>query len=74
MPRVRPRRNVVRPPLPEPQPQRFQFTEAVCVEGFSSGWSNPIARGRVYPREHPMVRMHPEFWRLLGPRPDAEGV
>jgi hypothetical protein len=57
---------------PKPQHEHVVYTQAVCVEGFSSGWSDPIPRGRIYPADHPMVRAHPEFWRLLGPRPNEE--
>ncbi len=64
MPKIRTRRP------PERQPS--QFEQAVCVEGFSLGWSDPIPRGRVYPRTHPMVVQHPRYWRLLGPHPDEE--
>jgi hypothetical protein len=54
------------------QAERFEFTEAICVEGFRSGFIAEIPRGRVYPRTHTSVIQHPEFWRLLGPRPDQE--
>jgi hypothetical protein len=58
----------------EPEPQPFVFSEAVCVEGFASGWSDAVSKGRIFPRDHWLVEAHPEFWRLLGPRPDAAGV
>jgi hypothetical protein len=60
------------PRLRPGKPPPFEYREAICVEGFAAGWSDPIRRGAVYPIEHPMVRAHPEFWRLLGPRPDEE--
>jgi hypothetical protein len=50
--------------------QPFEFTEAVCVEAYSVGWADPIPKGRVYPADHWAVRLHPEFWRLLGPQPE----
>lgn len=52
--------------------EHFNFTEAICVEGYRTGFIAEIPRGRVYPRTHPSVLEHPEFWRLLGPRPDQE--
>lgn len=67
MPRLRPRRQETEQPS-----ERFQFEQAVCVEGFSVGFSEPIPRGRIFPRDHPLVVAHPEFWRLCGPRPDQE--
>jgi hypothetical protein len=62
MPRLRPKQQELA--------HGFEFTQAICVEGFSAGWSDPIKKGRVYPRTHPMVMAYPEFWRLVGPRPD----
>lgn len=58
----------------EPEPKPFVYTHAVCVEGFASGWSDSVSKGRVFPADHWLVRAHPEIWRLLGPRPDAEEV
>ena len=49
-------------------PEIFVFSEAVCVESFAAGWSDPISKGRVYPKDHPMVVQYPEYWRLLGHR------
>jgi len=66
MPRLRPKQ--------KPPAERFEFTEAICVEGFSVGWSDPIRRGVVYPADHPMVRAAPEFWRWLGPSITDEEV
>jgi hypothetical protein len=64
MPRLRPKQKET--------PQGFEFVEAVCTEPFSAGWSDPIQKGHVYPRDHHMVQQFPQFWRLLGPRPDEE--
>jgi hypothetical protein len=61
MPRLKPSQQQADPP--------FEYSQAICVEGFKAGWSDPIERGRVYPVEHPMVQSYPEFWRLLGPPP-----
>jgi len=58
---------------PEPEP-RFEFTEVITMEFLRSGLSEEIPRGRVLQRDHPLVKVHPEFFRLLGPRPDAEEV
>jgi hypothetical protein len=69
-----PRVQAKAPPRRIAQPnKRFEFEQAICVEGFSAGFTAAIPRGRIYPRSHPMVEAHPEFWRLLGPRPDQEG-
>lgn len=68
MPRLKPPREKQQGASPQP----FEYTEAVCVEGFSAGWSEPIQKGRVYPRDHYMVQSFPAFWRLLGPRPDED--
>jgi hypothetical protein len=59
-----------RRPKQQETPRSFEFTQAVCVEGFSAGWADPVKKGRIYPRDHHMVQSFPEFWRLLGPRPD----
>jgi hypothetical protein len=72
MPRVRPRRGERTEPFQSVE--RVEFTEAICVEGYSHGWTDPVRRGAIYSAEHWQVRTHPEFWRLLGPRPDVEGV
>jgi hypothetical protein len=55
-------------------PKRFEYTQAVCVESFSIGWSDPIPKGRVYPKDHWAVKAAPEYWVLAGPRPDEEEV
>ena len=67
MPRVRTK------PRNKVKAESFEFTHAVCVEGFSAGWSDPIARGS-YPLDHPMVENYPIFWRKLGPPIDDEEV
>jgi hypothetical protein len=68
MPRVRPRKQA------EPQQERFEFSEAIAMEVLRTGFVEEIPRGRVLPKTHQLVRDFPEFFRLLGPRPDAEGV
>jgi hypothetical protein len=50
--------------------ERFEFTHAIAVEGYRNGFTVEVMRGRVYPRDHSAVVQNPEFWRLLGPRPD----
>jgi hypothetical protein len=66
MPRVKPKTKRAE--------QSFEFEQAICVESFSIGWSDPIPKGRVYPKDHWAVKAAPEYWVLAGPRPDAEGV
>jgi hypothetical protein len=58
----------------EPTAESFEFVEAICVEAFRVGFVEEVPRGRVWPKDHYLVERHPQFWRLLGPRPDAEGV
>jgi hypothetical protein len=55
------------------QPKPFVYTQAICIESFSIGWSDPIPKGRIYPRDHWAVQAHPIYWRLVGPQPDQEG-
>jgi hypothetical protein len=66
MPRLRPRK------VADSQP-RFEFTEVITMEILRTGFVEEIQRGRVMPRDHWLVQQHPEYFRLLGPRPDAEG-
>lgn len=69
MPRLR-----TKPKKAEPEPKRFQFELAVCVEAFRLGFTEEVPRGRVWPKDHRLVTGSPEYWRLLGPRLDEEEV
>jgi len=44
------------------------------MEILRTGFAEEIPRGRVLPRSHQLVQNFPQYFRLLGPRPDDEGV
>jgi hypothetical protein len=62
-------RTLRRRPRPESKPS-FEFTEAIAMEHLRTGFVAEIARGTVYPIDHPMVRQFPEYFRAIGPRVD----
>jgi hypothetical protein len=68
MPKLLPRKGE------EPQAKRFEFIEVIAMEILRTGFVEEVPRGRVMPKDHWLVQQHPQYFRLLGPRPDAEGV
>jgi hypothetical protein len=46
----------------------------VCTEAFGPVIGSRISRGEFRRADRPDVRRYPSYWRLLGPRPDEEGV
>jgi hypothetical protein len=68
MQRVKPRRKS------KPQPEAFRFEEVIAMETLRTGFVAEIPRGRVLPISHELVRQCPEYFRCLGPRPDAQEV